>query len=298
MLISIIIVNWNRIDDMRETLKSLESQTYRNYEIVVVDNGSTDGSENKLPLEFPKIHLISLDENLGCEEGFNIGMENSNGDIFFYLDSDASLDNDVLEKTAKEFLENKNLGILDPRIINPHSSQIINEPKYWPKKNHFTGCAAAIRRSVIDEIGMRPSEYFIYTSEPDICLRTINAGFEIKHFSSIVAYHRESPTKRLSKKFFYYFTRNGLWLIWKFYPVLPAIKETFFHLLFNFYKSLTSSSLNFFFKGLFEGIYGIKEHALSKRNPILRYDEARLYPKLPTLLQILKNKFMDRLKKI
>ena len=83
MLISIIIVNWNRIDDMRETLKSLESQTYRNYEIVVVDNGSTDGSENKLPLEFPKIHLISLDENLGCEEGFNIGMENSNGDIFF-----------------------------------------------------------------------------------------------------------------------------------------------------------------------------------------------------------------------
>ena len=95
MLISIIIVNWNRIDDMRETLNSLESQTYRNYEIVVVDNGSTDDSKTKLPLEFPNIRLISVDKNLGCEEGFNIGMENSNGDIFFYLDSDASLDNDV-----------------------------------------------------------------------------------------------------------------------------------------------------------------------------------------------------------
>ena len=75
---------------------------------------------------------------------------------------------------------------------------------------------------------------------------------------------------------------------------MPAIRETFFHLLFNFYKSLTTSSLNFFFKGLFEGIYGIKEYALSKRNPISRYDEARLYPKFTDLLQIFKNKITNR----
>ena len=181
MLISIIIVNWNRVDDMRETLDSLKNQTYSNYEIVVVDNGSSDGSIEVFECDYPYVNLVKLDNNVGCEEGFNIGMQNSKGDIFYYLDSDASLSNDILELTALAFLEDKKLGILEPRVINPHNSLILNEPKNWPLKNSFIGCAVAIRKQLIDEIGNRPSEYFIYTSEADLCIRVVDTDYKIRH---------------------------------------------------------------------------------------------------------------------
>ena len=121
MLISLIIVNWNRLDDMDETLSSLRTQTYKKYEIIVVDNGSTDGSVEMIKNKYPHAKLIKSDRNLGCEGGFNLGMENASGDIFFYLDSDASLSDDVLERVSFEFKKNSKLGILDPRIINPHN---------------------------------------------------------------------------------------------------------------------------------------------------------------------------------
>lgn len=290
MHISIIIVNWNRVDDMIETLESLKFQTYKNFEIVVVDNGSTDNSVEIIETEFPYVNLIKLQSNLGCEEGFNIGMKSSKGEIFFYLDSDASLSNDVLERTAEEFNKNNKLGILDPRIVNPNNMEIQNEAKNWPTKNNFVGCAAAIRRSVIDVIGMRPSEYFIYTSEPDICIRTIGAGYTIEHYEDIVAYHRESPKKRLSSNFFYYYTRNGLWLIWKLYPFFPAVLETFIHLAFNFTKSMLALSPSHFFIGLYEGVKGFKKNAIDKRKPVMQYYEAKLYPPATLILYILLKK--------
>ena len=89
MLISVIIVNWNRLDDMNETLFSLRSQTYKDYEIVVVDNDSNDGSVEMIEKKYPHVKLVKSTNNLGCEGGFNLGMKNSTGDIFFYLDSDA-----------------------------------------------------------------------------------------------------------------------------------------------------------------------------------------------------------------
>lgn len=290
MLISVIIVNWNRLDDMNETLFSLRSQTYKDYEIVVVDNDSNDGSVEMIEKKYPHVKLVKSTNNLGCEGGFNLGMKNSTGDIFFYLDSDASLSENVLERVCEEFSRNPKLGILDPRIINPHNNLIINEPKYWPKKNHFTGCAAAIRRSVIEKIGMRPAEYFIYTSEADLSLRTINADYTIEHFSDIVAFHRESPKKRLSSKFYYYYTRNGLWLIWKFYPFFPAVKETIIHLSYNFTKSLLALSPWHFFIGLFEGLRDFKKYSLNKRQPIKVYNDARLYPQVRTIISILFDK--------
>ena len=287
MLISIIIVNWNRVDDMRETLDSLKNQTYSNYEIVVVDNGSSDGSIEVFECDYPYVNLVKLDNNVGCEEGFNIGMQNSKGDIFYYLDSDASLSNDILELTALAFLEDNKLGILEPRVINPHNSLILNEPKNWPLKNSFIGCAVAIRKQLIDEIGNRPSEYFIYTSEADLCIRVVDTDYKIRHNKNMLAFHRESPKKRLSSKFYYYYTRNGIWLIWKFYPFLPALQETLIHISYNFLKSMYALAPWHFFRGIFDALIGFKKYAIYKRNPIKKYYEAKLYPSPVIIFRII-----------
>ena len=212
------------------------------------------------------------------------------GSVYLWMSTITLLFLSFLYKIRTDILENSKLRILDPRIVNPHNNSIINEPKNWPLKNHFTGCAAAIRSSVIEKIGMRPAEYFIYTSEADLSLRTIDANYTIEHFSDIVAFHRESPKKRLSSKFYYYYTRNGLWLIWKFYPFFPAIKETIIHLLYNFIKSLLALSPWHFFSGLFEGIRDFKKYSLEKRKPIDLYNDARLYPPIIVMISILFDK--------
>ena len=76
----------------------------------------------------------------------------------------------------------------------------------------FTGCAVGIRKTVIDKIGLRPKNFFTYASEADISIRALDAGFLIEHCEDIEAFHKESPVKRLSPKFYYYNTRNIIWL--------------------------------------------------------------------------------------
>ena len=86
-LVSIIIVNWNRKEDLLFTLKKISVDTYTNLEVVIVDNGSNDGSTKEVPAKYPNYKYINLNSNLGCEEGYNVGVLNSKGEILIYLDS-------------------------------------------------------------------------------------------------------------------------------------------------------------------------------------------------------------------
>ena len=69
-LVSVIIVTWNRKDDMLETLDALQNQTYSNLEVIIVDNGSSDGTADVIRKKYPNYKLIYLSSNVGCEEGF------------------------------------------------------------------------------------------------------------------------------------------------------------------------------------------------------------------------------------
>ena len=84
-----------------------------------------------MPSDEP-LSTIILSSNLGCEEGFNVGMVNSNGDILIFLDSDAYFEDDGIFKIIEKFKKNDQLGIIDPRIYNYYSKKIQNEPKNWP----------------------------------------------------------------------------------------------------------------------------------------------------------------------
>ena len=289
-LVSIIIVNWNRKDDLCDTLKNLQKQTYKNCEVIIIDNDSSDGSQEMVRTQYPEYNLIIMSRNLGCEEGFNMGIVNSIGPIIIFMDNDALFEIEGIQKIVNEFQKDPLLGIVDPRIYNFYSKQITNEPLRWPTKNMFTGCAAGIRREVIDKIGLRPEEYFIYGSEPDICIRALDAGYRIKHCCDIIAYHKESPVKRLSAKFYYYSTRNVLWLIWKHYPVLPAISESLMHLAVNLIKSIKSLALHYFIGGVIEGVFRLPVVILKRRKPLVNWKEGRVYPSLSQLIVMYRKK--------
>jgi len=289
-LVSIIILNWNRREDVTETLHNINLQSYLNIEIIVIDNGSSDNSLKMLKSDFPGVKVIALPTNLGCEEGNNVGILNANGEILLFLDSDAGIEREGIVKLLETFYDDQSVGIVEPRVIRPADNFIYNEPKFWG--NRFTGCVVAFRASVFDKIGLRPGEYFIYASEPDISMRAIENGFKIVHRSDIIGQHRESPTARLSKKFYYFSTRNCLWLIWRYYPLHSAIYETLVLLLFNFFQSCKAFAVHQYFLGVISGFIGMRSQVMGKRKVLKRYNEARLFPSFFVLIKILKIKFL------
>jgi len=293
-LVSVVIVNWNRCDDVVETLTDLQSQTYQNIETIVVDNGSVDDSIITLEEKFPEVKLIKLPINIGCEDGFNVGILNSLGEIILFLDSDASIEKAGITKLVDKFTQDEDLGIVGPRIRRSYDNKVINEPKFWPISNYFTACVVAFRASVFKKIGLRPGDYFIYASEPDIGMRAIDSGFKILHCKDIEGFHRESPVGRLSKKFYYYNTRNYFWLIWKHYPPVSAVYETLFLLVFNFIHSLKALAFFYYIHGLLDGLIGLNTHVRGKRKVLNRYNEARLFPGPKDLFKILALKFSKK----
>jgi GT2 family glycosyltransferase len=86
--LSIVVVNWNLRDDLRACLESLEAQTYRNIEVLVVDNGSTDGSPEMVGTDFPACRLLAQSGNVGFAEGCNRGIEASTGEWVATLNND------------------------------------------------------------------------------------------------------------------------------------------------------------------------------------------------------------------
>ena len=117
-LVSIIIVTWNRKDDVLESVRSVYVQDYPEFEVIVVDNASTDGTAEALREAYPQVRVIELGQNVGASGGRNYGIEVAGGEIIFTLDSDASLQKDTLERVVRKLKEEPDVGILSCKFIN------------------------------------------------------------------------------------------------------------------------------------------------------------------------------------
>ena len=121
--VSIIILNWNNYEDTKECLLSLDKITYPNYEVIVVDNGSIDGSTLKIQKEFPQHKYIYNNDNLGFTEGNNIGMEyamKKGTDFVLVLNNDITVENGFLESLVDIALKNPDAGIVGPAVYFYH----------------------------------------------------------------------------------------------------------------------------------------------------------------------------------
>ncbi|MGZ4849259.1 MAG: glycosyltransferase family 2 protein, partial [Halobacteriota archaeon] len=192
--VSVIILNWNRLEDLKECLESVLNQTFRNVELIVVDNHSSDGSEKMVRDEFPTVNLISLpDSSYGACEAFNIGFANAVGQFCLVLDNDILLDRDWITLALSEFKTDPHLGCLAGRVINYYTGRDWGFWNYglddtWQQRefftSNFTGCSAIIRKDVLDKIGGYPKEYFLYWNELALGAEIVNAGFKIKYVPS------------------------------------------------------------------------------------------------------------------
>jgi GT2 family glycosyltransferase len=237
--VAIIVVNWNQYQLTIECLASLKNVTYSNFQIILVDNGSKDGSPQKLRDAFPEVFLLENPENTGYVGGNNLGLEYALQHGFEYcllLNNDTEVSPDFLSLMLEGIRADDKIGIAGPAIYYhslpdtlwsaggaidwEHGStrmlgigERVRDPsRTLPQPVDFvTGCALLIRSDVIKKIGLLDERFFAYYEETEWCVRVKKAGFKIVFIPQACIWHKISPQAReASPLVHYYMTRNRL----------------------------------------------------------------------------------------
>jgi GT2 family glycosyltransferase len=239
-LVSIIIPNWNGIQHLPVCLDALRAQTYAPIEVVLVDNGSGDGSQALVTELYPEVRLLALDRNLGLTGGNNAGFRAARGEILISLNNDTEADPGFVEALVGALEEHPEAGIgaakmlLFDRRDTLHSAGDgygvdgipfnrgvwqTDEGQYDEPGWIFGGCGGAVayRRSMLDEIGPFDESFFMYCEDVDLNWRAQLAGWRCWYTPSAVVYHKLSATGGGPIASFYT-GRNTLWVIAKDYP--------------------------------------------------------------------------------
>lgn len=239
-LVSIIIPNWNGRHHLEACLSSLRNQTFTDFEVILVDNDSSDGSQEFVLENFPEVRLVELESNQGFTGGCNAGFEGALGEFIVLLNNDTEADSNWLSSLVDAFARNADAGILATRIMlfdrrdHFHSAGDIygidgipgnrgvwqkDLDQYLEEEEVFSACgaAAAYRRTMIDEIGFLDDAFYFSCEDVDMGWRAHLAGWRVIYVPSAVVYHKLKATGG-SVTGSYYDGRNFLYLIWKNYP--------------------------------------------------------------------------------
>jgi len=266
-LVTVIIVNWNRCDDVLENINSLKNQDYPNFEIIVVDSGSTDDSVNTLN-QIQGIHFISLDHNVGPAIARNIAMKQSSGDFLFFLDSDAYLQNqDSLTKLVNKMESDPTIGILGCKVLNYDDHSIDQWIYSQPMETHenqefetysFSTAGGMVRTDVAKKIAGFWEDLFMCNEEVDFSIRVLRAGYRILYFPDVSVYHKASPEGRIpSNSFLYYQIRNWIWIFYRYYPSWQCWKNIMVYICVYTAKGIANFKLTSSFAGIFAGLHRI-----------------------------------------
>jgi GT2 family glycosyltransferase len=237
--VSIIVLNYNSRDDTLACLRSLEHLTYLYTEIIVVDNGSTDGTVDAVREQFPNITLIPTGANLGFTGGNNVAIRyalDKGSDYIMLLNNDTIVAPDMIDMLLRAMDQDPALGVVGPLIYYFDQPEVVwsaggsidwqrgithmtgigeedkgqfgQEPRYV---DFVTGCALLARRAVWEQVGLLDDHFFMYYEETEWCVRVNRAGFKIAQVPTAMMWHKISLEARASSpSTYYYMTRNRL----------------------------------------------------------------------------------------
>lgn len=213
MDLSIIIISFDTKELLRECLTSVLNQTKGvEFEVIVVDNGSSDTSVEMVKKEFPQIKLIKNKENLGFAKANNQALRQSHGEYVLLLNSDTKIVNNALVKLVNFAESKKDLGIAGPRLLNlndtpqPSAAPFYTLPvtaislfsgdkflRQSPSKSTpvdwVSGACFLIKREVIEKIGLLDERFFMYAEEMEFCYRAKKAGYQVYFYPQAEVIH-------------------------------------------------------------------------------------------------------------
>ena len=280
---TVLIPNYNGIEYLKNCLPGLKGRP-----VIIVDNGSEDGSEEYIRREYPEIELIELRENTGFCHAVNLGLKRIHTKYVFLLNNDTVVDEDAISSLEARMDENNHIFSAQARILNMLNHDLADDcgdyytalgwafargkdkdsRKYMKPVDIFAGCGAAVmyRMELFDDIGMFDENHFAYLEDIDLGYRARIQGYRNVYEPSALVYHAGSGTSgsRYNSFKIRLSSRNSIYLVYKNMPLLQIIINLPFLIagsgikIFFFFKKGMG---RVYLKGLAEGFKLCKEDA-------------------------------------
>jgi len=266
-LISIIVVNYNGKRHLRECFNSLQNQSYPrdSFEVILVDNGSTDGSVEYIRKSFPWIRILQLDKNYGFCKPNNEGVKVARGEYVVLLNNDTVVAKEWLLELVKGVLADDKVACCASKILYYDTRDMIqgaggkitvigggfyrgygdkDGPKYDKFEYTGFGCGAGVlvKRDFFQNIGGFDEDYFASGEEHDLGWKSWLYGYKVLYVPTAVMYHKESATFGTKSSFqptkVYLITRNRLYNLTKNLEAKNVSRALFISFAFNLYRSI------------------------------------------------------------
>lgn len=258
--VAVVVLNWNRCDDTIQCVESVQRFRYPRFTVVVVDNGSTDGSPDVLAQRFPGIEVIKTGSNLGYAGGNNVGISwalRRGADYVLILNNDTIVTPEALTELMRVAGKDPTIGVVGPKVLCEPDRHLIyscgESQSLWFNRrriatglpdretgkeprdvDYVVGCALLVSREFIERVGLLDEVFFAYYDEVDWCFRGRRLGYRVVCVPSAVVYHKGegSSGKGLNPITAYYRTRNWVYFMRKhasvyhwlvFAPVFAAV---------------------------------------------------------------------------
>ncbi len=267
-LVSIIIVNYNGCDHLKENLDSLFNLEYKNFEVIFVDNNSQDNSVKYVKENYNKLKIYVLDKNHGFSQGNNIAMAKTKGKYIILLNPDTCVEKNWLSEMVKVAQSSHKAGIVGCKQIDFENRNILgfcgstsdkfgNVSEFGDRekeKGHFniqtkaffiTGACLLFKRELYEKMQLFDPTYFMYYEDVDFCWRAWIYGYDVIYSPKPIIYHKaDKPIKfKILGRILFYIERNRIRTILKNYElknilrILPIFFFNRLRFIFNTYFS-------------------------------------------------------------
>ena len=270
-LVSIITVNYNQTEVTCALLESLNKISYPNFEVIVVDNHSTEDDPKRIKQLYPNIVFVENPINYGFAAGNNYGLMKARGEYVLLLNNDIEVPARFMEPLIEKLEQNPGIGAVSPKIkfyYQPDTIQYAGYTPigkvtmrnsaigYWEKdrgqydKDYETayahGAAMMVPMHIVKEIGLMSYIFFLYYEEADWCARIKQAGYKIYYVGNSYILHKESvSTGKLSALKIYYQNRNRI----VFMRRSQSGKDFYLALLYQLFVAIPKNAFKFLLKG-------------------------------------------------
>lgn len=261
----VIILNWNACDETRQCVAHLLETGVSQQSVIMVDNGSTDGSEQRLRAKFPHIELIQTGSNLGYAKGNNIGIRRAlemGGEFILILNNDCRVDARSIGEMIDVLQRDSAVGMVSPKVfaeagIISHAGSNFNwsdryvtsgrgagqqdtgQFDHLTEIDTATGDCLLVSRRLLEKVGLLDEGYFLYYEDTDWCLRARRSRFKIVYQPSAIAMHPGSlSTGGINRPVgAYYVLRNKLYFVQR-YGTIPVKLQNWIHFVLSLFKNL------------------------------------------------------------
>jgi GT2 family glycosyltransferase len=249
-VLTVAVLSYDGRHLLEVILPSLAAQTFRDFRVVVVDNGSSDGSPAWLAEHWPQADVVALPENVGVTPALNVCVRATETEFVGLFNNDLELHPDALGELVRALRDHPEAGSAGAKLIDFHDRTVLDgagDTFAWAgtgdRRGHgqrdrgqydepgeiFGACggAAVYRRSAFDVVGPFDEQFFAFFEDVDWSFRAQLAGFGCRHVPSAVVYHMGSATigKGMSDFTQYHLWRNAIWLVAKNYPVAALLRH-------------------------------------------------------------------------